>query len=209
MSDSCVGFEPSFCRRVVNEREADRLVRSVSLLSAISAGHDTAASPSSSVLHSRQRPKRAPLDNTAITTTDGSANMSTSGLLQLTHAPSVQASGSSFRRNSTPSAGGDGSANILLDWRTRLPFVVPVQHPELMSYDPTMCHSVVRRLVRDNGLRAVCMPAVDVMSHSDTLDLNVERGVLGMSLRKHSEAFRMTRVDTFPGFVPSSRQYCH
>ena len=216
--------EPSFCRRVVSEREADRLVRSVSLLSAISSGgnHDSspAAGLSSVMLHthySRHGKSRTPRHDESggsggppTTTSNNERRSSPTGLLRLSHAPSVQASSQGA---SPPARRGTSGGimvvpslkqEILLSWRQRLPFVVPSQHPELMSYDPTMCHSAVRRLVRDSGLRAIYVPAVDALSHTDTLNLNVEKGVLGMSLRKHSEAFRMSRIDTYPGLVSSN-----
>ena len=207
MTASARASDPSFCWRVDSEREADRLVRSVSLLSAISPGRTDDGVMSPSVLHNNRRPPptkphHAPLPRRDI----GDC----SGLLQLSHAPSVQATASpSFARSRSQdeSSGGQCSSSILLNWRERLPFVVPVKHPELMSYDPTMYHSQVRKQVRDSGLRAVHMPAADLLSTTDVLNLNVERGVLGMSLRKHSEDFRMMRVDTYPGLVPFTRAH--
>lgn len=85
-------------------------------------------------------------------------------------------------------------------WREIVPFDCPITHPEIMSYDPNNYHSVVAKQTRDIGMRVINLSLLRKGQRSvESIDLNVERGVKGMSLRKHSTQYRMERLSTYPG----------
>jgi len=88
--------------------------------------------------------------------------------------------------------------DILTNWRNRLPFVVPITQPGLDSCDSMFHHSVVLRSARDGGVRVVSLRP---RPQAETIPLDIERGILGMSLRKHTIDFLMSAVDTYPGIA--------
>lgn len=87
-------------------------------------------------------------------------------------------------------------------WRDLVPFHCPILHPEIMSYDPAGYHSIVAKQTRDIGMRIVDSEACFRHRALEGLDLNMERGVTGLSLRKHVAVFRMQQLSTYPGVVP-------
>lgn len=91
-------------------------------------------------------------------------------------------------------------------WRQLVPFECPVRFPELMSYDATCYHSTVARQCRDSGMRLLDLKKAAAAAGKpfgplEGLDLNAERGVTGLSLRKHSVAYRMQDASTYPGIA--------
>jgi hypothetical protein len=89
--------------------------------------------------------------------------------------------------------------NLPYTWRELVPFSCPVTHPELMSYDPSGYHSLVAKQTRDIGMRMIDLEAGNRHRSLEGLDLNAERGVLGLSLQKHVTALRMRHLSTYPG----------
>lgn len=87
-------------------------------------------------------------------------------------------------------------------WRELVPFACPVRHPEIMSYDANSYHSIVAKQCRDIGMRVIDLTAGARNHRSlEGLDLNAERGVTALSLRKHSQAYRMQQMATYPGLA--------
>lgn len=86
-------------------------------------------------------------------------------------------------------------------WRELVPFSCPVNHPELMSYDPAGYHSAVAKQTRDIGMRMIDLQAGQRHRSLEGLDLNVERGVTGLSLNKHVTAHRMQQLNSYPGIT--------
>jgi hypothetical protein len=116
-------------------------------------------------------------------------------------------------------------------WRERVPFCIP-HDPSVLEYEPLLTHSAVTRTTHDKGVTiARAVPAwtalIDGASRNETfaqlglpaarcpedeashhaqrlvISRDVERGVRGASLRKHSHAFLASRVDTYPGITPN------
>lgn len=79
-------------------------------------------------------------------------------------------------------------------WRDLVSFPVPVRVPELMCHDPQWMHSATLRLTCDRGVRYV-----HPIEAEETLGLHLDRGVIGVSLAKHSRAFLQSRASTYPG----------
>jgi hypothetical protein len=103
------------------------------------------------------------------------------------------------RRRRRKKASSD--SNNVRAWRECVGFAVPVLYPELNSYDPDVVHSAVLRMTRDSGVQFVSCNS----DQTPAVCRNVEHGVVGVSLQKHSEAFLRSTVDTFPGFVQRSK----
>lgn len=95
---------------------------------------------------------------------------------------------------------GVGGMGYGSSFKVPLPFAMPVRFPELMSYDPTLVHSQVTKTVRDKGIH-VSGTAQSSSYEEDggCLSLAVDRGLLGMSLRRHSLATRMAHHSSYPG----------
>jgi hypothetical protein len=109
------------------------------------------------------------------------------GLLDLKHAPPPKAA---HRR--------PGPVLERLRWRDRIPFSVP-SNPQFMSADPSLVHSQTLRVTMDKGVQYV--PDVEYYKPyaMDRLSLANERGITGLSLRKHSIAFKQSQPGTYPG----------
>jgi hypothetical protein len=83
-------------------------------------------------------------------------------------------------------------------WRTAAPFPCPARYPELLCNDPQFYHSITTRTCADRGMRFIAEAANPL---TDVVSLDAERGVKGMSLRKHSRAYLMSDPRTYPGIV--------
>ena len=93
----------------------------------------------------------------------------------------------SFRTSSTHQR-----HNLLAD----LNFAIPMSHPDIVCLEPNLIHSAVLHYTQDTGMRHIHLPVEETQS---TWHAGLERGVLGLSLSKHSAAFLMSSSATYPG----------
>ena len=106
----------------------------------------------------------------------------------------------SHETSSNRLAGGFGYGR---SFRIPVPFAMPVRYPELMSNDPTLVHSQVMRQTVDKGIRVDGGGSSGTLGGSeDVLHMGIDRGLLGMSLKRHSLATRMSHHSTYPGIGP-------
>ena len=179
----CLATNPdtSFGRRVLNRRGVRRpqpegmvQSRDISFVSTIS---DTV----------HQQPRDA-------TSRAGAPNPY--GLVKLHHRPAAKTSSSPSTAVQEPEIGS------IRWWRTAVPFSVPVRRPELLCNDPSSYHSVTKRSCADRGMRFVDPSGYQYypwVEAEGVFSLDAERGMTGVSLQKHSTAYRMTDAKSYPG----------
>ncbi len=87
------------------------------------------------------------------------------------------------------------------EWRQRVPFHVPYL-PEMMDCDPCLVHCTTDRTTVDAGVQFVDLKFDQFEPNGYYSLCGIERGVCGMSLRKHSNTFRMLSIDSYRGLRP-------